>query len=42
VPFEILGLCDLNSAAQSLNPIVTLAMVELHPSSSQFALHAKS
>jgi len=37
-----LDIDDLNSAAQSLNPIVTLAMVELHPSSSQFAPHAKS
>jgi hypothetical protein len=37
-----LDIHDLNSAAQSLNPIVTLAMVELHPSSSQFAPHAKS
>jgi hypothetical protein len=32
---------DLNTA-QRLNPIVTLAMVELHPSSLQFAPHAKS
>jgi hypothetical protein len=37
-----LDIDDLNSAAQSLNPIVTLAMVELHHSSSQFAPHAKS
>jgi len=37
-----LDIDDLNSAAQSLNPIVTLAMVEFHPSSLQFAPHAKS
>ncbi len=37
-----LDIDDLKSAAQSLNPIVTLAMVALHHSSSQFALHAKS
>ncbi len=37
-----LDIDDLNSAAQSLNPIVTLAMVELHPSSSQLAPHAKN
>jgi hypothetical protein len=37
-----LDIDDLNSGAQSLNPILTLAMVELHPSSSQFAPHAKS
>ncbi len=37
-----LDIDDLNSGAQSLNPILTLAMVELHASSSQFAQHAKS
>jgi hypothetical protein len=37
-----LDIDDLNSGAQGLNPILTLAMVELHPSSSQFAPHAKS
>ncbi len=37
-----LDIDDLYSAAQSLNPIVTLAMVELHPLSLQFAPHAKS
>ncbi len=37
-----LDIDDLNSVAQSLNPVVTLAMVELHPSTSQFAPHAKS
>jgi hypothetical protein len=42
MPFKSLDSDDLNSVAQSLNPIVTLAMVELHPSSLQFAPHEKS
>jgi len=37
-----LDIDDLNSGAQSLNPFLTLAMVELHASSSQLAQHAKS